>query len=477
MNYFPQLSICYALNLPINPVAIKDAHKQIPKSTFGVFVSIERSIHQKLQTWPFNNHGCIGYYNTSYTPMAPDDIIHNMFQVSKSATFEDSRNEYFLPIFDDSFAKYIVYLMQLPVIPIDPESGILLTNNHSQVFNNDEFGLIYTDIAGKSGTYLPKVFLKNEPWWSLKKTLIKKSQGTTEGNFFAYKCIILESTIISVAFNTEYRQFLCNIFLQNFIYQFYSKFPIYAVSKSNKIILNSSKIYENLFVMNAVLDIHQKLKKNTPPKLIKNIMKHIQIYIQMQKQNSLNYTQLAWLLIVMNKVNDASKSDHDSEIHYICNYLNENLSNMDRMVELPNSLMAIELSCMKSKEFNLNRNKYGTYIYESELINKNKINNESNEKQINNDLNWINESNKSIKHIQLLANKLTQSMHYSDIFVYFNSLSIILKYLQKINIYDEWFKIFHKLHQNYDRNYGLYKSKNGEKIIQNTCMVYMSLFD
>ena len=39
--------------------------KYLPKNAFGIFSTIRRA--HKIQTYPFDIHGCIGYWNNNFT--------------------------------------------------------------------------------------------------------------------------------------------------------------------------------------------------------------------------------------------------------------------------------------------------------------------------------------------------------------------------------------------------------------------------
>jgi len=58
----------YNLNIVPNVIDVIDI-------TFGVFVSIERSHAYELMTWPFNIHGCIGYWDRLYRVLDKNFVI------------------------------------------------------------------------------------------------------------------------------------------------------------------------------------------------------------------------------------------------------------------------------------------------------------------------------------------------------------------------------------------------------------------
>ena len=84
---------------------------EIPENTFGVFVSVKRSKYHKLDEWPEEIHGCIGYWDSRYQNIK-NSIPKHIIDVSHSATWDDSRRTYFdKSIYIDIMATYEVDLM------------------------------------------------------------------------------------------------------------------------------------------------------------------------------------------------------------------------------------------------------------------------------------------------------------------------------------------------------------------------------
>lgn len=162
-----------------------------PKKTFGVFVSVKR--HQLLTTWPYDIHGCIGYWNKQYHDLDSEEIRKHLLDVSKSATFYDSRKKYFpYSILTDPLSEYWVYFMLNPIKSVDLTTGVM---SSGVKFSNKKLGLIVKDM-NKTATYLPDVFPDNS-WDEIKKSLLAKAGTVNAGAiFFAYDTIIHKLSLL-----------------------------------------------------------------------------------------------------------------------------------------------------------------------------------------------------------------------------------------------------------------------------------------
>jgi AMMECR1 domain-containing protein len=178
------------------------------KGYFGAFVSVKRST--KLDSYPFDTHGCIGYWSNDYQELR-DFLISKIAMVARQATNHDDRKTYFTDdLTEDSNAEYIVYLMKLPVMVIDTASGIM---ENGQKFNNKDYGLIVQGQSGNRATYLPEVY-PDQSWTNIKKLLEDKAgntgpswaqdptrsqglQGYPGQAFYAYQCDIYSTSIIN----------------------------------------------------------------------------------------------------------------------------------------------------------------------------------------------------------------------------------------------------------------------------------------
>jgi hypothetical protein len=51
----------------------------LPQKAFGVFTTIRR--HTKVKQWPFDIHGCIGYWNHSLQCMTKEDLHEHLLHL------------------------------------------------------------------------------------------------------------------------------------------------------------------------------------------------------------------------------------------------------------------------------------------------------------------------------------------------------------------------------------------------------------
>ena len=65
--------ISHGLNLPSPKI---DNLKDIPKGCFGVFITVKRST--KLNHYPKEIHGCIGYWDNSLKDMSKKSILQKI---------------------------------------------------------------------------------------------------------------------------------------------------------------------------------------------------------------------------------------------------------------------------------------------------------------------------------------------------------------------------------------------------------------
>ena len=160
-------TILNIFNLPfldiISPV-------NIPNNLFGVFVTIHR--HNKLKNYPYDIHGCIGYWDDNYKTVSSKLIYDKIMTVSKDAMYNDNRREYFPPIETDPLSTIEINYMQQPLYKIDPDTGLI--PELGTYFNNNKYGLIVHHSNGNKATYLPKVFEKIN-WNGIKKSISSKA--------------------------------------------------------------------------------------------------------------------------------------------------------------------------------------------------------------------------------------------------------------------------------------------------------------
>src|SRR5438874_294809 len=98
---------------------------------FGVFVSVERG--HALTKWPYDIHGCVGYYNGNFEALDETFIYNKILDVAFKATQADNRHKYFkTSIYLDVNTTYKIYFMLLNVLRVD-SSGML---SNGEPFDN-----------------------------------------------------------------------------------------------------------------------------------------------------------------------------------------------------------------------------------------------------------------------------------------------------------------------------------------------------
>ena len=136
----------------------------LPKNTesvFGVFVTIKR--YKKLDKWPEDIHGCIGYIDNERKKIPTNFLIPHVFSVSQSAMFKDDRNKYFPNILNDPNSKIEISYLKHPLYKVESDSGYI--SELKQYFDNQKYGLLIVDKNTKNQTtFLPEVFDSKTSW-------------------------------------------------------------------------------------------------------------------------------------------------------------------------------------------------------------------------------------------------------------------------------------------------------------------------
>ena len=141
--------ILYKKNVSFEQISLLE----IPLNVFGVFVTIKRSDKQKLLYWPYNIHGCIGYWDKNYKILDNKKIINKILEVGESAYYNDSRRTYFnLPAENDINTEFEITFMLKPLYLV--KNGEIIINSTNKInFNNTDYGLIVQDnLSGECAT-------------------------------------------------------------------------------------------------------------------------------------------------------------------------------------------------------------------------------------------------------------------------------------------------------------------------------------
>ena len=448
MNDIIDICICSALNFKLYESLFKENIHIIPKNCFGVFVSVKRSKEQSLKVWPYDTHGCIGYWDSNYSALNKHTIMNKIISLSKSSTWEDKRKDYFGDIFKDSNALYEIDFMMKPLLKIN-ENGIMSNNKK---FNNSQYGIIIVNNQNKA-TYLPNVF-PNSSWNKIKKDLIQKG-NIKDNNYqlYAYKVISLKKKLID--FIKSYREFIISDFLL-LIKQNYKTFIPYEYK--NKFIIDKKQYVRNLATINDILYFNNYL----PNHIINKCLRDLKYYEKIIKSdiNSIRQASAFYLL--------SKKTIHKNDPlnNYICKYLYENIHKLEKRFELPEVLIALTVTCPKKTILK----KYSEIIYS--YI--------KNIKNINADhifeLNWyskyfyflyinkiisLNNTHKLIHDIIINIHKYFEKINIDKLetnylAVIFEALSTLYIFTEDLN--DYIFYIFYLLNKTYVN--GLYYFKN-----------------
>jgi len=183
----------------------------LPSNSFGVFTTIRR--HKKLDKWPEDIHGCIGYWENDYKELSKKILLDNLMRVSYDALWNDDRKKYFEPIEKDPETIIEIDFMMKPTYKIT-ESGMI--EGIGSQFDNNVYGIIAVSPTGRA-TYLPKVF-ENIGWDQLKESIKNKAGISNKAEFYAYKvdqiskrfCDIFSSGVIGNQILKTFVNFLLN---------------------------------------------------------------------------------------------------------------------------------------------------------------------------------------------------------------------------------------------------------------------------
>lgn len=210
--------IAHALGFPFSQDSKHEWEQQVPPQTFGVFVSVKRS--QKLSTWPEDIHGCIGYWDPARQVQSAEIIVDHLFDVARSAVWQDDRRKYFPTIYQDPRAVLEIDFMT-EWWPIDPHTGWIPQLN--KPFTNGEFGLLVDSSQVNSrATYLPHVFLPPlDEWKTIRASVLQKAhldQGQTrnkgEVSFYAYHIHQVRMQIGDILQSKAYLEFVIRMSTQ-----------------------------------------------------------------------------------------------------------------------------------------------------------------------------------------------------------------------------------------------------------------------
>ena len=165
-------------------------HQLDIRGTFGVFVTLKRSVKQTLHRFPRAEpakrkhlcvQACLGYWDAYYKPITDSlFLVNKLVDLVQSFEHSDSRYKHFenYPLCEDSGATLELTLMQQPLAPIDHQGIVRSTRTP---FSNNTHGCIIVAPFGTS-TFLPNVF-PDTPFATIRDHLVAKASN---GNVTSY---------------------------------------------------------------------------------------------------------------------------------------------------------------------------------------------------------------------------------------------------------------------------------------------------
>jgi len=248
--------------------------KKLPVNTFGVFTTIRRA--RKLNKWPDDIHGCIGYWNNDFNTLTQEELLNNLLRVSNDALNKDNRKKYFSDIKLEPESHMELDFMLNPIYQINKEGKIIELD---ELFDNKKFGIIIQSSNGMRATYLPDVF-PNKSWSDILQSIKDKaniSQDSPNFEVFAYKIEQIKTTFMSLL--TE------QLFGSYNIYKFAKllfktmkpnlKYPIVYKVSNNRFRWNQTEQVRNISILMDLIKYAQLIPNVTSKKNIDIVMRKI----------------------------------------------------------------------------------------------------------------------------------------------------------------------------------------------------------
>lgn len=433
------------ISAKIKGILEKESLKDIPNiPIFGIFTTINRS--QKINKWPHDIHGCLGYWTNNYSAMKPEEIVVKLEQLARDTNYKDERSKYFArDLSYDADASIEVSLMLLPLMDID--DGMI----GDEMFDNSKYGLI-VDSGDKRATYLPGVFDKIG-WDNLKKSVMNKA-NLRNGRFYAYKTHVIKFEIYKKIFS-ELSLKILELDVCTFYKEKYNSFIPYAYN--GNVIIDKEQAVRNVGSIGDVIKFSKMYDLGDKMKIIEN---NLDYYYKKYEENSEEYRQMSAFLIedyyLMGKFEDRVKK--------MVNYLYNNIGRLEPKFEL-GEVMKV-LSVVSPRRATLER--VASLMYRR-LVEMNGVLDEVFE------LNWQSQfiENAMIKNrvkhaekiwqvLSVILKKKIDDLETNYWAVIYECLSNLVKVLKITEIKNRRLQFFIKLNER-KGNYGLYYFKNMEE--------------
>jgi AMMECR1 domain-containing protein len=258
--------------------------KYLPNNVFGIFSTIHR--FRKINTFPYDIHGCIGYWDKNFNTLNKKILYDNLLRVSYDSVWTDNRYQYFTAIETDPESTLELNFMLNPIYNIDKNDGIIIQLNTK--FNNKYYGIIIqTKDKLKKATYLPNVF-PNISWKKMIISLKNKANITSnEFELFAYKITQIKSQFITLLTNKIF-SYICifnfsRLLIDNM--KLNSEFPFMYECTNNTFVWNTKDDVRNISTISEVFKyiyFYQEIATNKEYRKIKqkilDILKNIHQY-------------------------------------------------------------------------------------------------------------------------------------------------------------------------------------------------------
>lgn len=326
MNILSEFAILRLFDIKHNKLSdIKKELNNILKiyNVWGLFVTIKRG--QKIKEWPFDIHGCLGYYRINpIVKLTSSDIINHINRLVIDANTKDDRHVYFKnSVFEDSRSKIEITLMHSDLMNIDNNTGMIIKNNEK--FDNTKYGLVVIDNNTKeTATYLPHVFDKDIKWSKLKTSLISKADIKNNSNisFYAYNTIISETSISKLLLKKKFilsrleniYSRLINIYNQGGNHK---KIP-YSIDREGFITYDNKQYVRNMSVLLDFIKLGDLFNESNID--TKDLYKYLKIFKTNNDKQISNNSGLAQsvasILPIFNIVNDKDMADRMYSLLY-----------------------------------------------------------------------------------------------------------------------------------------------------------------
>lgn len=466
--------MCRALGLAYNTqeksTIIDSLQKHIPPC-FGVFTTVYRA--QKIDTWPGDVHGCMGFWNPDFSSMSPRQIYTQTSKVSYKATWKDNRRHHFRkPLYEDAYSSYHVQYMLEPIYHVDTTTGWI--PELEIPYNHESFGLIVQDTDGRRATYLPKVF-ENTTWKDIQERLMKKADVSTP----SYTCYAYTTQVFTMPlyklFRKSYLAFLLTSYVQatekhynTFVpYQFHDSQAIISRSQDvrNLATIADMAILSNL--LHKLSDTRNMLHKVRFGKSFRDrINDNLEFYLEAYLHHPKKHRQASAFLILALHELTRSKTHSHHIIETICNSLYDQLDVLEPRFELGEVLMALQRVCPKPKLLNTQQHKmYAHLISEGPHFKKDDIFEYNWQAKFLNSL--YKKPQASIKkHAKLLHERVMRLTYKLSIVsetnylaVGFEALCALCPIYRTRKTWNHIFKLFYLLQKRY--KHGFYAFKDG----------------